>query len=1184
MSDYKEIIRQPETMNWFKAAMGIKITRDCLLEFVKEINQACYDDIRKEIKHQHGVPESIVCNQCVTPNVLPCDPANICCRRKRGKCAFHEIHMPRNCPNKLCNEICKQIVIQHRFRWKQNSLSFQGPTWINTDASKWCSEPWHIFKCFVSKDGYKDANQAECTDFNGIMNIIYNCEYFKTYLQDDLTKQENVCTKARDVGREVRHAPAMSMNSQDTDKAIDTLEALLQSLTHVNHQLKSGTLAITTEDVATTFELLKENLSAKIKETLEKEKDKLVNEMVDAFNEKLSKVLETIQRKEDDVLKTVDGKRDDVLETIDGKKYDVLETIDGKRDDVLETIDGKINDVLETIYDGKRDDVLETIRRQKHEVLNNKDNATMNRTLIEIQTWLIEHYRERCVVPVSMLDPGIDVPLERIYVPPSIHELKRGRKDRHGGGEMDTTSRAEPDVSCYRELLHRDGNPVNTIYIQGNPGCGKTTFSTKLVLDWCKAHSKNGASTLETLTGTATTTGKTSNPTYFSDLDTLRDYTFLFFVSLRDYSGTMCNVSQMVEDAIKSNKLPWDDSVWEHKCIVLTDAADEWYHPEIAFPLPRDSACNCHTSPSMPQYLQRNNISNIITARPWKLANLIMSDTLTRLFEISGVTNYTTLAENVITVLAEKDGISKNDQQCKCIDFIEIIKAQSLGNLITVPAVCVQLVHQFYVGRLVEGSLCSVYMNMLDMHIAKGLQKLQIENFDTEEMCVNEIKQIIGTESTEYLRDNWSLVHSASALAFKTLTDTSKESSLVFAENTITNHMTKTKLDYLLQTGIITKKKSLALSSRKNVPYMFLHKTIQEFLASLYIAMNQSDIENILSTIQSMYCDYKSILDIGQLFIFTCGMCAPAAERISKHITDVITCDLESKISISDRDTSIFFFPTIAALNIIVDGFIEGLANKQSCLQLTISHIYFCTTFKEMNEKYQYALNTLIDMNISNIISILVHSCTEESPHRLQEIISQSRETLSYLWHVNTGQLDLQGLKLKYLCSGYTDISNLDCTFMRACDITFLSRLSEDHILQSMSVTGKNIRSLHLAGATSTGLCAALANLTSLHSLTLFSTGLAVSQLSHLPESIRKVVYRRIRVSAQDVKSMVEWSKSRDACVCCELSNCYISDNETDICHWMKQQDGIYITQCKFEQEYGCRGKIFISWSTILSK
>ncbi|KAH3707743.1 hypothetical protein DPMN_067155 [Dreissena polymorpha] len=142
MSDYKDIIRNPETLNWFKAALGMNITRDCLLDIVKEISQACYDNIRREIKQRYGVLESDICNQCHTPNVLPCDPTNICCKRKRGKCEFHDIHKPRNClNNNLCNEICKQIVIQHRFRSQQNPNSFKGPTWINTDASKWCSEP-----------------------------------------------------------------------------------------------------------------------------------------------------------------------------------------------------------------------------------------------------------------------------------------------------------------------------------------------------------------------------------------------------------------------------------------------------------------------------------------------------------------------------------------------------------------------------------------------------------------------------------------------------------------------------------------------------------------------------------------------------------------------------------------------------------------------------------------------------------------------------------------------------------------------------------------------------------------------------------------------------------------------------------------------------------------------------------
>ncbi|KAH3724785.1 hypothetical protein DPMN_050610 [Dreissena polymorpha] len=62
-----------------------------------------------------------------------------------------------------------------------------------------------------------------------------------------------------------------------------------------------------------------------------------------------------------------------------------------------------------------------------------------------------------------MLDPDIDVPLERIYVPPSIKELKRGQEGRRGGSETDKTSRVTTDVNCYRDLLHSDWNPVNTI-------------------------------------------------------------------------------------------------------------------------------------------------------------------------------------------------------------------------------------------------------------------------------------------------------------------------------------------------------------------------------------------------------------------------------------------------------------------------------------------------------------------------------------------------------------------------------------------------------------------------------------------------------------------------------------------------------------------------------------------------
>ncbi|KAH3723438.1 hypothetical protein DPMN_049226 [Dreissena polymorpha] len=447
------------------------------------------------------------------------------------------------------------------------------------------------------------------------------------------------------------------MTQQESDRAIDTLVALLQSLKNADHQGASKSAV----DKITQVDLRKKNTGKSI-----------TAEIIKAGEEQIA----IIKRTHED------------------------------------------NSCIKSKRARKGLDSDQDLGRTGNDIASIESPFARDSPLFKIKAWLIEQYQSKCVAPVSMLDPDIDVPLERIYVPPSIKELKRGQEDRCGGIETDNTSRGENDVSCYKELLHRDGNQNNTMYIQGDPGCGKTTFSTKLVLDWCNAHSENGASTKKKRK--VTTRGKASNRTGFSDLDTLRDYKFLFFVSLRDYSGTMCNVSQMVEEAIQSNKLPWDDSVWEDKCIVLTDAADEWHHPDP----------------------------------------------------------------------------SKSNSACKCKDR-----------------------------------------------------------------------------------------------------------------------------------RIITKKKSLALSQQKNIPYMFVHKTIQEFLASMHIAINQTDIEDILKDIQRVYCDGESILDIGQLFIFTCGMCVPVAERMSKHMMDVITSDMKSKLlSISDQEMDLFSTPYLAQ-RILLGGFIESSSN-----------------------------------------------------------------------------------------------------------------------------------------------------------------------------------------------------------------------------------------------------------------
>lgn len=164
MADYRDLLGSPEYQNWIKCALAVNITAEGLRDFVKrEIRDFQNDTFRKVCKTSK-------CNNCKTSDMLRC-PTNTICRKYRGKCNFH-INPPRQCPQKICNQIKDEMINQHRFG---------SPSWKNTDATKWCTDEWEIAKCYFPRDGYKDVHTAEETDFNGIIGCILNCKRFEKH-------------------------------------------------------------------------------------------------------------------------------------------------------------------------------------------------------------------------------------------------------------------------------------------------------------------------------------------------------------------------------------------------------------------------------------------------------------------------------------------------------------------------------------------------------------------------------------------------------------------------------------------------------------------------------------------------------------------------------------------------------------------------------------------------------------------------------------------------------------------------------------------------------------------------------------------------------------------------------------------------------------------------------------------
>ncbi|WAR20372.1 hypothetical protein MAR_002210 [Mya arenaria] len=187
MSNYKQLFQEKKNQNWLKASVAFDITRKGLIPFVKLIVTILQQTILAKVKRINFLTSGATCNICTTPNVLTCRTRGVCGSRGHFPCSYHKNAKPRKCPANICNAFMSEIKDYHRFR---------GPSWKNTNANAWCSNPWEVAKCFLPPDGYLNVQTADDTDINGIISFIINCKFSQTYFTADLSKDQNICTTA----------------------------------------------------------------------------------------------------------------------------------------------------------------------------------------------------------------------------------------------------------------------------------------------------------------------------------------------------------------------------------------------------------------------------------------------------------------------------------------------------------------------------------------------------------------------------------------------------------------------------------------------------------------------------------------------------------------------------------------------------------------------------------------------------------------------------------------------------------------------------------------------------------------------------------------------------------------------------------------------------------------------------
>ncbi|KAH3812125.1 hypothetical protein DPMN_140548 [Dreissena polymorpha] len=585
--------------------------------------------------------------------------------------------------------------------------------------------------------------------------------------------------------------------------------------------------------------------------------------------------------------------------------------------------------------EAQKDDIragLETVKEElvaqaKREVRNfktNGDEVDYSQRKVMLLDMIIKHYdKTLSTMTTSPLHDGVHARVDDMYMPPKLQLME---KFKGAFKKTDTT------MTSYSRVFLKDGKYNQNMFIQGEAGSGKSTFLAILVIDWCSINSKTSGKQFETVEHyTADANARLRPSDFFDDLKTLKEYTFVFHITLRD-SVNELNILEMLKKQIidsiygdkdkRKNAYRLLNEIMEReRCLILLDGLDEW---------------TCNEGRSLP-VLAASHIQCdvLITTRPWKLTEAMIPDAkIDMLLQLEGVNEPFEVSRRLLGCMDEcKDSMMLEKKQS---EFESYIMKNDLEKFLISPVLLQLIVHSWVEGTVVNGSMCEIYSLFLESLLKKANKKKK--KFQSPPVqCFKD---------TEHIQPNIENVDRLAKAAFHLLFSNTRESSLVFSDTDLERFgYDEEQKEFAFKSGILSATRNSS-ALRSSSSFSFIHKSIQEFLTAYYIACNTHLIDDIINGYLNRYTD--AYMDISQVFIFLCGMEISAADNLS------------SMMDKRDVDSSNYDFPRI-----ILSGYREAVANKHYDSNLKLSHFKFDIPVTEIGD-----VNNIWIQNRSNILSV----------------------------------------------------------------------------------------------------------------------------------------------------------------------------------------------------------------------
>ncbi|XP_053405568.1 uncharacterized protein LOC128558985 isoform X1 [Mercenaria mercenaria] len=481
------------------------------------------------------------------------------------------------------------------------------------------------------------------------------------------------------------------------------------------------------------------------------------------------------------------------------------------------------------------------------------------------------------------------------------------------------------DVLAMSDIFNKDGKRIRSIYVLGEAGSGKSSFCKSLVHYWCLAHSDEGQSIEDE----------------FSGVKEMKKFKFLFYLPLRHYTDKT-KIKEMLEEKYEHTALKKLLECESRNCLVVLDGLDEWSPPASKCPPERGS---------LKEY------TVLTTSRPWKIATLGISDNEIRqkivLKGFDDKTSLKGLIEKTVPILNktfEKDRVSS--------DCEKALENKSVASLKNTAIMLQQFICLWFDDKLrTDTSRCALYTEMLELFFDWHKKKHPDDHLFTELMKKSE--DLKHVELPRYLIDSEVcksyiyIIHEVSRLAYETLFYNTKETSLSFDISTFELlKISKEVKSCCLKLGILSEDKCLSFSAsriRRSI-ITFVHKSLQEYLAAVYIAIRfeehitpsadsvNTDLSGhcgqLIKDVFSKCTTLDEILEQENVLVMLCGLEPQIALSVSKYIYDIVTTDkrvLQHRRTIDNESRHTYLISTVQKC------IFNCIEEMQACIQSNLN-------------------------------------------------------------------------------------------------------------------------------------------------------------------------------------------------------------------------------------------------------